>query len=141
MNQIDQLPTTEKVKMPKMKLKPFSEIMFKHIDIAIMRFNFAGTGSTVTEDETAYGALALAWISSAKTDEFPVVVRLPIAGPCYTQVAYEALQAVSSLCDYVSDVISVTDDESGEELFVLSADDVVEDYNECEECNDTPSND
>ena len=124
--------TLEKVKMPKMKLKPFSEIIFDHIEIALLRFETAGTGPSVTED--AYGAMAIAWISSAKTDDFPIAIRLPIAGHCYIQVAYDALQAVTGLCDSIADEISVTDEESGEELFVLSSYDVIEEYSACEEC-------
>ena len=127
----EQITAPEKVK--KLKLKPFQMVMNNHIDVVLKEYNVPCEGCE--EIETFYGAVLLLWTSTTKAEDFPILMHLPVSGPCYTQVAMEALDIAGTMCESVGDTVTVLD-EDGEESFVVSVDEIVESYEECPTCSE-----
>lgn len=129
---LQQATAPEVTKVKKLKLKPFDMVMCNDIAVVLQEF-------TVEDEETGvidvgYGAMLAIWTSTKKEDDFPIMMHLPIAGACYTKVAYDALVLASGMCESVNSEITVLDEEGGE-AFSLDAEDVTGDYLNCEECS------
>jgi len=129
---LQQATAPEVTKVKKLKLKPFDMVMNDNVAVILQEYHIQD-GET-GEIETGYGAMLVIWVSTKKEEDFPIVMHLPIAGECYTKVAYDALVLASGMCESVESNITVLDEE-GIETFSLDADDVVSDYLDCAECS------
>ena len=111
-------------KVKKLKLKPFEEVTIVRVAVTIHKF----TLPEVDEDSgtnIGYGAAIVMWMSTENTQDHPVTTRLPFAGPCYINVAIDALAVATNMCEEVGAEIPVFDGKT--ELFALSAEDLLDD--------------